>query len=274
MAVRSPAERRQRERRIAVLLALACVLVVGGFAWLRLRPGGAPVALDPATGCPRDGGPAGYVAILIDASDPPNEVQRAYLVRAFDTLESSIPQHQEVSVFVLGAGPSSALPAPTFRACKPPTGEGASPLDRNPRRMRERWLRGFREPLERAFEAPLHAPARADSPLMELIQAAAIQAFPDSELDAPRRMIVISDFLQHTRDVSHYDAAPRFEDFRRGPAAARVRTDLTDFEIELFYLRRAGAEAIQTPAHLDFWKDYFVWCGVGAGRLRVTRVEG
>jgi hypothetical protein len=110
---------------------------------------------------------------------------------------------------------------------------------------------------------------------MELIQAAAVTAFPGHADPSPRRLVIVSDFLQHTKEHSHYGtAAPRFEDFEASPYARKVHTDLSQFHVSMLYLRRSGQERVQTPAHLEFWKRFFVWSGVEAGFLEVVPIEG
>jgi hypothetical protein len=141
--------------------------------------------------------------------------------------------------------------------------------------MKRRWQEGYRRPLEEAIDAATRQPGIPESPLMELIQSAAVTGFPGHADRAPRRLIIVSDFLQHTKDYSHYGSAPpRFEDFERGALARKVHPDLAGFDVRLLYLRRDGQERVQTAAHVEFWKRFFIWAGVGAGQLQIVRIEG
>ena len=108
---------------------------------------------------------------------------------------------------------------------------------------------------------------------MEKIQAISITAFP-RKTTIPRRIIIISDMLQHTPDHSHYTTVPDFKTFEKTPAYRKVWTDLRGVEIDILYVNRHGAEAtrIQGRRHVDFWEAYF---DSMRGMLkRVTRVEG
>jgi hypothetical protein len=273
--MRSPSERRQhRQRMVGLLLIAGVLLVVAAVAAARWRIASRAVALDPESFCPEAGGPRGHLAVIVDVSDPPNAVQRAALRKEVLDLETSIPAYHRVRIFVIRAADPETLPEPVFDKCKPPAPDAGDPgLYTNPGQLQRRWLEGYRAPFEKALDGPYAA--TPESPLMELIQSAEVSAFPAHSDPAPRRMVVVSDFLQHTKSYSHYGAAPpRFDDFERSPYARKGHADLSRFDVSMLYLRRDGQERVQTPDHLEFWKRFFVWSGVEAGRLEVTPIEG
>jgi hypothetical protein len=257
---------------VGLLLIAGVVVVVAALAVARWRVSGRAVAIDPETFCPEQGGPRGHLAVILDVSDPPSPVQKAALRKEVLDLEATIPVYHRVRIFVIRGSDVENLPAPVFDRCKPPE-QAESPLFQNPGQMKRRWEEQYRRPFEEALDGPY--PATPDSPLMELIQAAAVTAFPGHADPAPRRLVIVSDFLQHTREHTHYGAgAPRFEDFEKTSYARKVHTDLAQFAVFMLYLRREGQDRVQSGAHLEFWKRFFVWSGVEAGLLQVVPIEG
>ncbi len=273
----SPSHRRRQRQHLTGILLIALVLgAVAALFVLRWQTAQQHVALDPVRHCPVEGGPRGYLAVLFDVSDPLLRVQPKALRKELLDLEATLPVHHQVEIFVIRTSDAADLPKPEFDLCKPPAwSPGDSPWTRNPGQVQRAWEEGYRRPLEEALDGAMKAPPTADSPLMELIQAAAVTAFPGHADPAPRRLVIASDFLQHTEDYSHYGAGPpRFEDFVGTPAAGKVKADLSQFDVVMLYLRRDGQEHIQTPAHLEFWKRFFTWSGIEAGRLRIVPIEG
>jgi hypothetical protein len=83
---------------------------------------------------------------------------------------------------------------------------------------------------------------------------------------------VVSDMLEHGPEYSQYRGPLDFEALRSAPYYRRVRTDLQDVEVEIFYIRRNGAEGIQGARHVEFWQDFFI--DQGATLIRVVSIQG
>lgn len=273
----SPAHRRKQRQAVlgAALSVVALALVTSVGVW-RWKADARHVSLDPVSLCPTKSGPLGYAAILVDVSDSPNPVQRAALMKELIDLETEIAVHHRVRVYVLDSIPSKELPKPAFDRCKPPApNDDLSELDNNLKLIGDRFRGNYLEPLERALAAATSAGPSEDSPIMEWIQAAAVAGFPADSSNTPRMLVVASDFLQHTKDYSHYGSGPpSFDRFKASPTSQRVRVDLSKFDVRLFYLRRDGQSLVQTVDHKEFWKKFFVDSGVGAGRLQLTPIPG
>jgi len=244
----------------------------GGAFW-RFVTARDAVRIDPHTLCPD--APRGYVIILLDVSDALNNVQRAAVRNELSGVEEEINTYDRVRIFVIGSATRGDLPTALFDRCKPPSGRDASGLTQNPLHIHERWQTEYQQPLEAALEAVDRKDGSSESPLMQLIQATAVSAFPGRSVIVPRRLVVVSDFLQNTKDYSQYGAsAPRFDDFERNPISRKLHTDLGGVDVKMLYLRRDGQSHIQTSAHLEFWKRFFTWSGVSAGHLTIVPIEG
>ncbi|MCL6607965.1 MAG: hypothetical protein K6T74_07710 [Geminicoccaceae bacterium] len=105
----------------------------------------------------------------------------------------------------------------------------------------------------------MRATTRKTSPIMESIKAVCIDAFGGVPQGVPLRLVVVSDFLQHSSIADHY----RERDFEALFKDARLVTVLVDCkgaEVEMLYLLRPGKDGrpiLQNRAHQRFWDLYF-----------------
>ncbi len=271
----TPSRQRDRRQRIlAVALLVLAVVVAASVGILRWRAEATAVRLG-SEGCPADRPPSAFELVLVDASEGFNDAQRLFLEKFYADLDASIPDHAKVAVYVLDGRSGADLPAPIFVRCKPPSGKEASAWTQNPARLERAWRSSFREPLERALESSLSRPSSAESPIMAVLQKAVLAELPANATETPRRIVLISDLLEHTKAYSQYGSSPPdFAAFRRQPFAQHLRVDLTGVDVDVLYVSRPGHEKVQGARHLEFWKEYFVWLGAGALRLRITPVPG
>jgi len=271
----APSDRQRRRQKTLSIFALGLIALAATAAVVvRIRAGETAVHLGELD-CPADRPPPAYELVLIDASEGFNDAQRLFLEKFFADLDTAIPDHAKVAVYVLDGRSGSDLPGPIFARCKPPSGATASEWTQNPARLARAWRASFHEPLQRALASSLAQLPSAESPIMALVQKAVLAEFPANPTDAPRRIVVISDLLEHTRAYSQYGAAPPgFAVFVEQRFARHLHVDLTGIDVEVLYVSRPGQEKVQGTRHLDFWKDYFVWLGVGPHRLTITRVPG
>lgn len=257
---------RGRKQRLGVVLLLVAGAGLGAIFGLKLYLQAQRTPIDPETLCPLAGGNA-QVAILFDKTEPYNRIQQRFLTRFFRELEAELPVGARVSLFVVDADSPDRL-GPVLSICNPGDGRDANALYENPARLQRRWRERFQAPLAAAIKDFMQ-PARSDrSPIMEMLQVIALTAFPAGTDAVPKRLIVVSDMLQHTPEWSHYRGQLDFRALQRSPYYQRVRTDLRGAEAQILYLRRDGAEAIQTKRHAYFWADY-----IESIRGRTTLIE-
>jgi hypothetical protein len=270
---RSPAQRRARKHTaiaIAALVAVALLIVVL-IVTVVVRSAFSP-DLDSVTLCPTDREPSSHWAVILDATDTFNPAQRTWIEAQFQNLRREVPEHGELSLFTVPTESFEAL-RPVLTLCNPGTAEGVSPVTGNPALIRRRWETGFDAPLDSVLGELLDRPASRASPILETIQAVNIASLKHRE--PARKLFIFSDLLQHTDDYSHYgSAAPSFDAFRRSRGYRRVQTDLSDWDVTVFYARRddALARPVQGRSHIEFWDEYITAMG---GRLvQVQWIEG
>lgn len=285
----SPAElraRRTTRRLVAAAVTAGVVFVAGAVVFVmaaRTNP-----TLSEENLCRLDAPPVAEVIIILDASDPWNEIQRTVLQQEFGALQREIPRFARVSLFTLTAE-ATALPSPTVQLCNPgsledlkrttPFGGRGVSIIANPELFETRWRTGFTARLDSIFQAHAGSAGTAWSPIMETIRAAAIEVFgvPSNDPDRPKKLYIFSDMLQHTERYSHYTDA----DWSRADARALAdlavtgTTALTNTEVHVFLLDRpvVGQRPGNTRSALvEFWDEYF--SAQGARLVRVRRVEG
>ena len=272
--------RQQQSRRkqwLGGLLLLLVVAAVAGLFIFKLSLQQQHIALDPETQCPVDG-PSGYLAVVFDKTDNYNKVQQRYLQRWFDQLKRDLPTGTRVSLYVIdGSGQARLDPSldPSLVVCNPDDGEHANALYQNPALLHQRWQQRFEQPLDRAISAFMQ-PASADSsPIFEILQVVALSAFPPAGATpdpTPKRIVLISDMIQHTPEWSHYRGQLDLAKLKASPYFTRVGTNLQGAEVEILYVRRDGKEALQSKRHALFWADYIA--AIGGRVTLIERIDG
>jgi hypothetical protein len=247
----------------AVLLVSVTVLVLVAVALYPREP-----ELS-ANLCPPSG-PTGQVILVIDATDPLTFTQRKAVAQLVDQMSDPgrTPQGTLLSVFVFGADVASSAD-PLFERCSPGSGAGKNELTHN----LKLWQQRFREEFERPLRAKVpqmeaSAPA-ARSPIIQMLQIAALR-YQKSNTSGERRLILVSDMLQNTPEMSLYREAMDYEQYRRRPEAQRLRADLQGVIVETHLLM--NSPQIQNRRFLKFWEDYFT--DMGARLVEVRTLPG
>lgn len=234
----------------------------------------------PETGpdhCPLDGQFPIQVAVLLDPSDALTAVQqRSALPRLIEAL-SQVPERAEIRIYSIARIGRDGNAGADLRLCVPPHPESIGQLEglwRNRRIAARNYDRDFTEPLRLRVGDLLAAPDDSVSPIVEAIQAASVDAFRPGKPTIPRELIVVSDMVQHSRDLSFFREAPDFGVFGGSPVYETLRVDLDDVTTTVFLLARRGMPGrLQAGRLREFWNDYFIDSGTD-GEPRWISVEG
>lgn len=248
-------------------VALAVVL-----ALFLLRPDTVP--RDPETLCP-EAGPSRVTAILVDTTDRVGPTSRAdVLGRLDDLVASSQADEMMVAYETSSVAGEGALFPPRLTVCNPGDPDAANPLISNPGLIRRRLEEGFRRPLDGLFRELVGREQADASPLLENVQAISVTLFARrAYAETPKRLIVVSDLMQHSEHLSLYRARLDYDAFDRSVGADALRTNLQDVGIEVLFVQRREHERFGDARTLiEFWERWFEGQG---GRLeRVSRVDG
>jgi hypothetical protein len=257
---------RNRRKGIAILSVSLLALGVGSAGYVYLKQ--SRIQLDAETLCPKTG-PTSITAILIDSTDPLAAVQKDYVQKYFDEFSESIPDGAMVSMYSTSAYSEQQF-GPTARLCNPGDGSGASELTANPQRLRQRWQEMFREPFRNMVETDIERGSASQSPLLEMLKALSVDAFPLKDRASPLQLIIVSDMLANTSQYSHYTNHVSFESLRDQPYFVHLFPNLRDVDVRVLYVGREGLEEIQTRQHAEFWAAYFEF--VGASLKSIKRI--
>lgn len=253
-----------------IVIALAVLTLVGGLIAAAVSTSRAD-RFNQASLCNVDG-PSAVTAILIDTTDGVNAVQRRAVMNRLTRINRQLIANERVDIFEVS--PSSDPLQPIFSMCRPASAKQTSSLTANKRAAQARFDKEFQPRLEQALVRLLDRQPAEQSPIMEAVQAAAVASFQATDLpdDAPKRLVLVSDMLQHSSLGSHYSGVPDFSDYKSSPAFEGSASDLTDVEVTLLYLRRSEASAVQGLNHADFWSRWFM--ALDANDVTSVPIEG
>lgn len=257
-------------RTIAAGFVFAFLLSAFGITWFWTDANRTPT--DPNTLCRTDAPPAEVMAILIDVSDYLSDTQRLGVVNALDRVRADLPRFGLLELYMLPNEPRD-MAKPVASICNPGDGSDMNRLYENPVIAKRHWKEDFRDVLDTRIAEMMLSNDSKSSPLMEAIQAISLQSFGRIErAHVPHRLVVVSDLIQHVPAYSQYSGSLDFEALSRTPYYSTVRTNLAATKVEIVYIARPTATAVQSAAHVTFWNQYF--SSQGARIARVDKIHG
>jgi hypothetical protein len=263
-------QRGKRKAQIGVVLFIVVLLCIAAVFTVKSKLEGQKIALDPATQCPVTGSPA-YFAVVFDKTDAYNKIQQKFLKRYFEQFKESLPVGAQVSLYVIDDKQAEEI-KPKFIICKPRTGKDANALYENPDLINKRWNDKFVKPLDGAIEYFMSPSTSSTSPIMEMFQIVSLSAFPPGSEDIPKQIVLVSDMIHHSSEWSHYRGQMDIKQLMSTAYYQKLSTDLHGAEVVILYIRREGAEALQTKRHALFWADYVE--SIGGRVTLIERVDG
>ena len=178
-----------------------------------------PPALSADTNCRVDRKDPAHTILLIDQSDPFTENDLGWVQEFVDAEARNLPRYGRLTVMTPNAA-DPYDPRIVFTSCTPGSAEDANPILSNPRMVEDTWRDQFFQPLSSEIAATLKSKRQSASPLSEALFAAADRAdFQNGRTE--RRVVLVSDLMQHSADYSFYKSGANFEAFSQ--------TKLADF---------------------------------------------
>lgn len=263
--------RRAAQRRSFNLIAGTVVFafvaaVVGGFAYFKLTRQAGP---DQATLCPA-AGPAGHYVLLIDKTDPLNFTQKqAFTELLREVIQKKTPEGYLLSVFVLGEDFKDNA-EPVIELCNPGTGEDKSEYTSNKRKAHRQYEERFLVPLTKQAESLVATESAKASPVFEMLQMVSINSFRKHDVKGERRLIIVSDMLHNTPQMTMYRGPVDYDAFANTDYGRKVGLQMPDVKVELNVLM--NSPQLQTKRNLAFWEAYFN--KAGARIVAVRPLEG
>jgi len=235
-----------------------------------------PVRYDKTTLCPLDGARKNSLSavnvILIDRTDKITEIQATDIRKSLEEMATSSLPHEKFRFYEIVSAAASEL-RPLLDVCNPGKIDDQTVAGKletteiSKRIFNERFIGTLKSVLERL----LTMETQPDSPIMELIQAAVVQDIKHAPGGIPRRLIIVSDLMQHSTTYSQYKGLGE-KAFFASQAYRRLATDLTGVDVRVLYIPRFSGGSTQPPGHREFWTRFFK--ELGSRSVSVLPVEG
>ena len=209
--------------------------------------------VDDKTLC-HSGGPLNATVILLDLTDPLSATQQARLKSILGNEVAGSSVDTMIAIGVVSEDPAKW--GARFAKCKPATGEDANGLYENPTIIAERYTREFTFPIQNTLHSMLTGESENQSPIMEALQSL-ISETPDfSKAMGHRKIIIVSDMLQHSDNLSFY-RGQGWDFFAKQNGSQRLAGNLSGVIVEVLRIPRTGGKTPSAEITEDFWARYF-----------------
>jgi len=245
--------------KAGIAILLITILAASAIAYWISQKKSSLVHYDSATYCPSKG-PFGKTVLLIDLTDEISFLQEQKLknyIKSLSNPESDqyLSKHDMLSVYLLSESDSKSIPVPIVEVCNPGDGEGLNEFTGNPRLAHKRFSERFLSPINHAIGQIVAVESSETSPIIESLRGISVSAFDDNpEPGHEHRLVVISDMLQNSSDISHY---------RNGQSQSldQLKTFRADLDgvsvIDIKVLDREASKKLQGKQLVEFWRQYF-----------------
>ena len=263
----NPGELRKHLLGGALTVLAVGVLAAGAYVYATVTR---PPTLDKASLCPAEG-PRSVAVVLLDSTDDIPDIAKREIRTVLVDLAETLPDYELLEIRLLD--PKVPGGKSIFAKCNPGDGSGLSEYTANPRLAKQRWMEGFRQPLDAALAAGFQPLPGKTSPIMATIQRIAVERFTGRTVeDIPKSLVVISDMLEHGPDYSQYSGELSFTRFKASRAYKKVQTDLHGAQVLIYYVQRATGKPINSADHIRFWTE---WIHDNNGRLKqASKLQG
>ncbi|WP_312403761.1 hypothetical protein [Rhizobium sp.] len=235
-----------------ILISLASIAILSGIGYFGYIAYTRP-EVDEQTMCLKTG-PVEIKALLIDTTDPVTTKTLTDARNKFKEEMGALPVGGLVEIYGLTDVKGELIKM--FSGCNPGDGKSVDMWTSNPRLQQRRWEDAFAKPLQEVESGLQQGPSGKQSPIMAAIQNIKLTVFdPYKTLDIPKKLIVMSDMIEHTDLYSQYKSGNDFAAYRSSPAYADFRTSLDHIQFKVWYIDR-GIEKFMTVAHPNFWAQW------------------
>lgn len=255
---RRPASRRGRRSHGTAnsllwwgVVGLCVVIIVGVLAGSQMLLSSNKIDAD--TLC-HEGGPVDVTTILLDLTDPLSPTQQVRLRTIVDNEIAASGTDTMIALGVVSEFPDRW--GAMFAKCKPETGEQANTLYENPRLIETQYEEEFLNPVKEEIESTLSGESESQSPIMEALQSLIVNTPNFSSVPGKRKIIIVSDMLQHSDNLSFYRGQD-WEYFASHNGEGRLAGNLSDAVVKIIRIPRVGGNTPPNKLVEGFWTRYF-----------------
>lgn len=247
----SEVRRRTQTRRAVAILAVSAVAIVAVGVALALNR---TPPTDLQTGCiAGQTTPEAHTLVLVDQTDPLSSHQIDYVKALILAEYARLKPYGELTVRGVRADPDDG--GESFSRCRVRRGAEVLGVASNPDMIEAAFRRTVGDALNGYLNGLRHVPTASRSPILEAV---------DNAVDVPdfgqtvreRRLVIVSDMAQNSRNLSEYRGAGSGLDPSEA-VRSELGRDLKGVSVRIHYVKRPELDAIQTPSQRDFWRDWF-----------------
>jgi len=254
--VRKRRSRRSQKNALGFIIITVVAIIIITFIVSFLKANSSLEAYDPNTLCPLTG-ITGKTVILIDRTDPLNEIQRQEIKVYLNDIKNSIALHSAIIIYGIDK-PEPSWIKPDLFLCNPGKGEKKSKWTSNPMLAKKTWDIKFSKRVDETIDKLMEPLKIRNSPIMEAIKVVTIGEFVGNKNSGiAKKLIIISDMIQNTSTFSQYKNHCDFTTFKSSRAFGHYLTDMRGIDVEIFYVRRPNLRNVQGKKHILFWQQYF-----------------
>lgn|GEM_PF-4547463 len=242
-------EAKNHDRRKALIIAgsVGAAILVAGIAAVCFRP----EPIDPETGCPAtDRAPPAHTIILVDETDSFTPGELRYARDLIRTEYFWLPTGGKLTVRNIMAAPEDDH---EVNICRMRDASSALGIMVNPEALQRTFERLAGAQLNELLDGLEHVEPQPASPILEAVGATVDRADFGRGID-DRRLVIHSDFAQHSDLVSHYSDGGYDMDEEATDVLWR---DMSGVHVRLHYIPRRSLSSIQGRRHQAFWTRWF-----------------
>ena len=201
--------------------------------------------------------PIQTVAILVDVSDPLNVPNKMSYEKVIERVLGTATKFTRFDIYKI-AGNSSGVGDPEISLCFPSSSSDSSFMQGEKYWAKKR-NKEFYEPLKEVLINLANIEVQGNSsPILESFFTMSLRSFTNSKFKngMPGRVIVISDFMQNSDQISFYEDHPTYGSWRNSPKGRSWVRSFGNVSFEAIVIPRSGANVLPKNGR-DFFVSYF-----------------
>lgn len=212
------------------------------------------------------------IAVVVDYTDSINAIQKASLEAYLKDTAYRMSKNGKLKFYSVQDMNDGTLDA-ELEVCNPGNEDDVSEWTGNKKLARKKYEEQFTSQIEKQLSMLLTAQTANSSPIMRSLQSVFVTNMKGHNVEhSKKKIILVSDLLEHTDAFSMYSGIPEFSAFENTSYWAQVKSNMENTDVELLFLNRASAHKLQTPNLKLFWQYYFL--NQGANSVKFLPIEG
>ena len=260
--------KKAKSDKLGYLLIGVVVTILAGIAvFIAMNRG---VEVDKQTMCRLDGAFDRQI-IILDMTDSYNAIQVQQIRHIIENIVDNLAVSEQLQLYFIDSRIPSEM-KPELVLCNPGDGAGKSEIYSNPKLFKKRWEKRFHKPLEAKMKLLSGDYTSTNSPILETIQAVNNIGLPYVKEEGRRyKITIISDMIQNSDKLSFFKTSrASLIHFVDSPDYVKVRTDLSDVDVDLVVVRRDKFESLQSRDYIDFWIEVLSSMNANVENIKVT----